>query len=323
MRTQLVGRTELHDVVEEGSVVAVADIVKRVDVWTVNARLADGGLTALHIAAKQGFGNCVLVLIVFGAEVDARDEYGNTPLMFAAAKGRAVVASYILTADADPDARRDDGKTALHLAAYHGHTETARHLLTAYADVNARSDRGETPLHLASRKGNAETVSLLLDCGADASVRADTGITSLMSAVRGGRAEAVRRLLYVPEAVSLLNKCKDDDGNTALHYAAKRGRADVASALLCVGADMHSRNFSGETPLRIAVSRGHSVLAAQFVRAAHTRYLAIRTMDERVDEKEERGDGQMDAEEEHYEDRGGDDDATENPPRAKRAKHGA
>jgi ankyrin repeat protein len=50
---------------------------------------------------------------------------------------------------------------------------------------------------------------------------------------------------------------KDNVGNTPLHVAALYGRGAIAQVLVDAGAPLDSENDSGETPLQIAVKKGH------------------------------------------------------------------
>ncbi|CAN7783866.1 ankyrin repeat domain-containing protein [Cupriavidus necator] len=68
------------------------------------------GATALHKAAMNNNEEVLKALIDFGAEIDARDVYGHTPLHFAAT--RSVESSKALVmAGADPEATSDSGVT--------------------------------------------------------------------------------------------------------------------------------------------------------------------------------------------------------------------
>jgi ankyrin repeat protein len=57
---------------------------------------------------------------------------------------------FLLTNKADVNARNDNGDTPLHLAAEFGRKEVVEFLLTNKADVNARDNNGETPLQLTT-----------------------------------------------------------------------------------------------------------------------------------------------------------------------------
>ena len=52
---------------------------------------AEGGGTALHWAAAQGQERVVLALCAGGADPDARDAFGNTPLDLAEGEGFSIV----------------------------------------------------------------------------------------------------------------------------------------------------------------------------------------------------------------------------------------
>jgi hypothetical protein len=120
------------------------------------------------------------------ADVDARDEWGDTPLHHVAANGNAKLARALIEAGADPNAKGRWGATPLHRAAERGNGEIVRILLRAGADVNARTDGGRTPLHKAADHDNLWVIELLLDAGADTSVRDSLGWTALERADYAG-----------------------------------------------------------------------------------------------------------------------------------------
>jgi len=66
------------------------------------------------------------------------------------------------------NAKDEFGYTPLHHAAWNAHTEIAGLLITTDADVNAKGDKGSTPLHGAANK---EVVELLIANGADVNAK--------------------------------------------------------------------------------------------------------------------------------------------------------
>ena len=66
-----------------------------------------------------------------------------------------------LAAGADVNAKDDEGLTPLHYAAYYSHKETVELLIAKGANVNAKNDGGETPLDWAIEKTHTETADLL------------------------------------------------------------------------------------------------------------------------------------------------------------------
>jgi ankyrin repeat protein len=73
-------------------------------------------------------------LIEAGADVNAKDNNGSTPLFFCALKGHVEVARALIEAGADVNAKVDNGDngvTPLYVCAQEGHPEVARALIKA------------------------------------------------------------------------------------------------------------------------------------------------------------------------------------------------
>lgn len=89
---------------------------------------------ALLQAARGGHADTVKSLLAGGkADVNGRDEHGNTPLIEAARAGHDDVVQALLVSRADLRAKNDEGQTALSLAARGGHDEVVRLLKQAGA----------------------------------------------------------------------------------------------------------------------------------------------------------------------------------------------
>ncbi len=82
----------------------------------VNA-INDTGQTPLLVAATQPKAEKLIDLLVnLGADIHARDKMGKTALMYAAGKGELENANQLLQLGVDPDIRDNSGKTALDYA---------------------------------------------------------------------------------------------------------------------------------------------------------------------------------------------------------------
>lgn len=89
---------------------------------------------ALFQAARGGHAEAVKSILAGGrADVNGRDESGDTPLIVAARAGHDDVVQALLVARADPNAKNNAGQTALSLAAAGGHDEVIRLLKQAGA----------------------------------------------------------------------------------------------------------------------------------------------------------------------------------------------
>ena len=147
---------------------------------------------SLHQAAADGDIGQVRLLISRGADVNAKETYGQTPLHCAAHKGHKNVAEFLLAKGAHVDARDNAGRTPLHYAVgagknktlEPGHTHVVELLLDKGTNINAADKWGWTPLHYATCMRNKAMVELLVNRGADLNATNDRGSTAL-SVARG------------------------------------------------------------------------------------------------------------------------------------------
>jgi ankyrin repeat protein len=173
-------------------------------------------------------------LIAGGADVNAPDWRGFTPLMWAAATGNLPLVEELLQRGARVDARARDGSTALVLAASNGYIETVRLLLSRGADVSA-GPAGETARARAGARGHNEVAALL--------EAAEQLGALLVQAVSEGQSAAARQLL----ARGAPFNTRNDQGVSATMFAARNGDLGMLQFLLARGADAAARDNQGET----------------------------------------------------------------------------
>jgi hypothetical protein len=160
------------------------------------------GLTALHLAARQGRKDVVELLLANGANINARltGWPGWMPLHEAAAANHKEVAELLIAkgADANADCARAGGGrfggTPLHEAVFEGHRDMAELLISKGADINAKQSGGLTPLDVAAFVGHKDVVELLIARGADVNIRDRGGRTALRWAKHGRHKEIVELL---------------------------------------------------------------------------------------------------------------------------------
>jgi ankyrin repeat protein len=128
--------------------------------------LVSFGQKSLFQAVIESNEASVKLLLAEGAEVDARDEIGKTPLIIAADKGYFPIVQLLIQNGADINAQHNLHWTALMFAAGKGHSAIVKLLVENGANINFVSKSDYTALILASAAGYAEIVDLLLENGA-------------------------------------------------------------------------------------------------------------------------------------------------------------
>lgn len=193
---QLDARTKAELNVKKPSFrLSLVEAVKENHIITVKALLAAGadvnardefGETLLHVAAVRGYEEMSSMLIAEGARVDARDERGLTPMHAAAWGGHKAVLALFINRDADINVESAGGMTPLHMAALSGHKKIIDHLILNRAEIDARSADGMTPLHAAAFKGHLTAVESLVANGADIGAENADGMTPQDMASQAG-----------------------------------------------------------------------------------------------------------------------------------------
>ncbi|MDN4634124.1 ankyrin repeat domain-containing protein [Sphingomonas sp. PsM26] len=146
----------------------------------------------LFEAARLGRTDMIDPLLKAGADINAYDDRGFTPLILAAYNGQLATVEALINKGADacrPD--RDQGNTAQMGVAFKGEDGIAARLLKAGCDVNARNKAGQTALMMASLFNRQAQVNILLAAGADRSIQDAAGRSaSSVAADQGNSAMA-------------------------------------------------------------------------------------------------------------------------------------
>jgi hypothetical protein len=113
----------------------------------------------------EGDAPAIEFLLDRGADVNAAAQGGKTALHVAAVNGRAEALKLLIERGADINAVGPEGRTALHLAASSGRVEAIKLLIEGGADLTVSDSNGDTPLGCASQATTPcpEAVSLLLE----------------------------------------------------------------------------------------------------------------------------------------------------------------
>ncbi|MDR1398796.1 MAG: ankyrin repeat domain-containing protein [Treponema sp.] len=272
-----VGDTALHIAVRQNNeVIGKLLITRKASIFALNAASesvlylafhATGGveewiLTPETIVARDGLGNTVLhyaaqwkmnnipQIVQRGADVEAANATGETPIFAAVKADSPATITVLLSVGARVDARDKMGNSALHASVRYNKKNSALSLIAAGIDINAHALNGKTPLHDAVRLGISDVETVLTSKHADLEARDTDGNTPFMETVKAGQYASAERLAKLGADTNTRNNA----GETPLHIAVALGKLDLTTLILGRGASIHARNSKDMTPFRIGLS---------------------------------------------------------------------
>jgi ankyrin repeat protein len=208
------------------------------------------GNTVLHHATMWKIDSVIPAIVERGANTEAVNISGETPLFIAVKANAASTVRALLGAGASLTGRDSLGNTALHTAVRSNASQAAEALLDANIHIDAYNLYGQTPLHDAVRLGLYDAQTILVRRGANIEVRDNEGNTPLLLAVRMGNYRSAEHLIASGGDINTRNNA----GDTVLHMAVRDERSDLVALLLQNGAPIYSLNGDGESPFSIALS---------------------------------------------------------------------
>jgi ankyrin repeat protein len=228
---------ELQDAAGRGDMEKVRSLM-RANPLTISAR--EGGTTALHEATRAGHFEIVKLLVAGGANVNATDFSGLTPLKLAIGR-HPEIASYLrgqggVEKVSAPPARVTTTPTTSAAPVKSSLFNTNE----SVSSTTLKSAPGQTNATPAPRKQPSE--SDLIAVG-----------YPIHEAARAGDVEQIKYLFKT--SPDLMN-ATDEKGLTPLHMAAGKKQTNAAQILLALGAKANAQADSGVTPLHMAVRRG-------------------------------------------------------------------
>jgi ankyrin repeat protein len=230
-----------------------------------------GAIVSLHTVARHGLLEKLKELIDKGADVNAKNSEGQTPLDIASGQGHKEIIELLV---------EEGAKSSIYTAASSGDIDKVESFIKSGVSVNGDPRSSRTPLYWAVKNEHRDVAKLLIDEGADVSsihllyYASKHGYRDLVEyfiqkganvnsknwkdtpshyAVRGGHTDVLELLLAHGADPNL----KGQNGWSLLHLAAKSGSMDITKMLLGERADVNAKNAAGQTPLDIAVRQNH------------------------------------------------------------------
>jgi glycerophosphodiester phosphodiesterase len=214
----------------------------------------------------------------------ARDNAGRTPLHFAAEFGARAICELIVEhlqawhmfdvrqGIDGPNWQDEEGWAPLHLSVIGGHPRTTQYLLDsekvtgadATPSVRRGSPKSSAVLALAVKANFIEVVRILVSAGIDINYQDEQGETALHVAARLGHADCARLLMSGSAAqVADTELAENTYSWTPLFIACVDGHFPIVELLLDANADADRVDSSGWTPKEHAALRGHVDIAAR------------------------------------------------------------
>lgn len=269
---QWLSADEVHNLAKQGNVEKLQTMITA-DPNLLKATDANYfDCTPLHIAAENDKTEVIRLLLNAGAEVNARDSRGATPLILTGKKTPGESAALLLKAKADINVtpKRQDLYPPLHAAIRHGDINYINYLLKNGANIDIRSYAdGRSALHIAASIEDGTNINpatgtwyyggpidpatgkprllpvrdiilLLIQHGANIEARNALGETPLFSAIRSNQVKNAALLLENKANLNAIDgfgrtpifHCKDE---ACVLFLVKTMKVDVNSTDLIKG----------------------------------------------------------------------------------------
>lgn len=217
---------------------------------------APDGASALFCAVQEGHWEVVELLIDSDADVNLQSQGGATPLYIAAQEGFKSLVHKLLDHGAKPNVRAH-GVSPLFIACQERHVSCVKELIKGKADPNQKNKSGGLPLIVSCFKGHVPVVRELISTSDVDPNKCAAGISALMTAAKMKHSAVIKELVKHPD-IQVNLKSKNQERNTAGHFAATAGSAEVLDVLKECGVDLAIENSSGHTPADVIKAK-HSI----------------------------------------------------------------
>lgn len=222
------------------------------------------GQTPLHFACERGHPEVVIRLLDAGADIEAQDMLGRTPLMTTGMSKNMEIAKGLIKRGADIHVGLKRGPatyTTLTVTAMYGFKDLVDLLIDKGASIS-KDSLGPT-LAFSVQMGHPRLFEYVLEKGLDLAAVKEMDPGFVFNAAAGGSVEIMKALLDHGFDADQ----KDGDGWTPLHVAAVGGKIEMIEFLIACGLDKDVRNMKGETAYHVALS-AEVAEAADFLKKA-------------------------------------------------------
>ena len=247
----------LHIAAECRDLILLKHVISRTeDENHQHSKNSGNDLSALHLAAQEGYLEACQFIINRSLYKGEKDRYRRTPIDYGAIFGNLEVCRFLLH-NLD-DFPMGDLKIPLQVAPHYGHTEIFKLFFEHGKNKNLplnppNSSDDETPLHTAAGNGNFEICKLLIGNVENKSPRSSIGYTPLHESADNGNVEIFKLIFDNVQE----KEPEDNKGQTPLHHAAECGNLEVCQLLIGESVSKDPMDNEGCRPLHLAAKHGH------------------------------------------------------------------
>ena len=218
-------------------------------IYTVKKK--DGG-NCLHIAASKGcLGLGKILIRNFNFDIDSKDCNDFTALHYAVSSGNLEFVQFLIGIGSRLDSKTVSWMNCLHIAGSKGHFHLCKLLIEIYNfNIHMTDDNGKNVLLFAAGSGDLELCQYLIERGIDINSTTIDNMNCL------GHFRFCKALL---EALNFDIHMQNDEGFSALHYAAKDGNLEMFKYFLEKGSNIYDKTKDNRDCLHIAAKSGCSV----------------------------------------------------------------
>jgi len=207
------------------------------------------GSYIIHIAAQYGYIEEIKILLENGSYLEIKDNYQRTPLIIASREGGDYeTVKYLIEKGANINAVDKNGYSPISLAAWRGYENIVNLLLDKNAVIIVSGKDGSKLLQYACDKKLIKLYKKIILEGGDIFSLNSNFQTPMYWASIGGAEEIIEDLIKKGMSVN----SKDIYGWTPLHYACYFGRDTVVEILIKNGANLDEKTPLNETPFYLA-----------------------------------------------------------------------